>query len=38
MYGSAILSMLTVALFSLTKTPLLICLKRNNFSTFLTFG
>ena len=33
-----ILSMLTVALFSLMKTPLLICLRRNSWRTFLTFG
>ena len=38
MYGSAILSMLMVALFNLTKTPLLICLSLKSFKHFLTFG
>lgn len=38
MYGSAIRSILIVALFNLTKVPLLICLKRNNSKTLRTFG
>lgn len=31
-------SILIVALFSLMKTPLLICLNRNNWRTLRTFG
>merc|ERR1712168_707865 len=38
MWGSQILSMLMVALFSLTKTPLLICLRRKSWRAFLTLG
>merc|ERR1719384_2240800 len=38
MWGSQILSMLMVALFSLTKTPLLICRRRKSWRAFLTLG
>merc|ERR1719336_1570679 len=38
MWGSQILSMLMVALLSLTKTPLLICRRRKSWRAFLTLG
>jgi len=38
MYGSAKRSMLTVALLSLTKTPLFICRRRKSCSTLRGFG
>ena len=37
-HSPQILSMLIVALFSLMKTPLLICLSLNNWKTFFTLG
>lgn len=38
MYGSAMRSILMVALFSLMNTPLFICRRRNNCSTLRTLG